>query len=133
MGGPPEPPPENVLGAGRPPTLAGMEAEVPEFHYVIEPLPPSHLGRRWRWQLWRGERLVAAGWNLGERRAHRALRRAASRAAHEHAGVLALHPDRTTIDRPLSRGATVRLVCDAAACLLVPRAQARPEPSASAA
>jgi hypothetical protein len=110
-----------------------MEVDVPEFQYVVEPLPPSRIGRRWRWQLWRGDRLLAGGWNLGERRAHRALRTAASRAAHEHAGVLALRPDRTTVDRPLSRGATVRLVADAAVCLLVPRTLAQPEPSATAA
>jgi hypothetical protein len=103
-----------------------MEAEPPEFEYLVEPLPPSRVGRRWRWQLWRGERLVAAGWNLGERRAHRALHTAASRAAHELAGVVPLRPDRTVADppRPISAG-RVRLAGEAAVCLLVPRALAR--------
>ena len=105
-----------------------MEAELPEFEYVVEALPPSRVGRRWRWQLWRGERLVAAGWNLGERRAHRSLHTAASRAAHELAGVVPLRPDRTVADPPLLFGsARVRLAGEATACLLVPRALARAE------
>jgi hypothetical protein len=100
-----------------------MEADPPEFEYVVEPLPPSRVGRRWRWQLWRGDRLLAAGWNLGERRAHRALRTAASRAAHDLAGVVPLRPDRITADPPLLIGAgRVRVAGEAATCLLVPRA-----------
>jgi hypothetical protein len=109
-----------------------MEADPPEFEYVVEPLPPSRVGRRWRWQLWRGERLVAAGWNLGERRAHHALRTAASRAAHELAGVVALRPERTTADPPmLLGGGRVRLAGEAAVCLLVPRALGAAEAEAA--
>jgi hypothetical protein len=108
-----------------------MEDGVPEFEYVVAPLPPSRAGRRWGWQLWRGDRLMAAGWNAGERSACRALRTAASRAAHELAGVRALRPDRAVTDRPLLPGARVRVFADAAACLLVPRPLERPEASAA--
>lgn len=99
-----------------------MRDELPAFSYVIEPLPPSRLGRRWRWQLFRGDRLVAGGWRHAERHALGAIRTAASRAAHELAGLIALRPDRTETDRPLRPGATVHLACGAVACLLTPRA-----------
>ena len=37
----------------------------PVFEYAVHPLPPSSLGRRWRWELWEGGgALVAAGWNV---------------------------------------------------------------------
>jgi hypothetical protein len=98
-----------------------MQEDVPEYHYTVEPLGPSRLGHRWRWQLFRGERLVAGGWHVGERRALLALRTAASRAAHERLGLRALRPDRVLPDRPFLPGATVRLVSGAVACVLVPR------------
>ena len=68
-----------------------MQEDVPEYHYTVESLAPSRLGHRWRWQLFRGDRLVAGGWHLGERRALLALRTAASRAAHERLGLRAVH------------------------------------------
>jgi hypothetical protein len=98
-----------------------MQEDVPEYHYTVEPLGPSRLGHRWRWQLFRGERLVAGGWHLGERRALLALRTAASRAAHERLGLRALRPERAVADRPLLPGTTVRLVSGPVACVLVPR------------
>jgi len=98
-----------------------MQEDVPEYHYTVEALGPSRLGHRWRWQVWRGERLVAGGWNLGERRALQAVRTAASRAAHERHGLRALRPERAVADRPLLPGTTVRLVSGPVACVLVPR------------
>ena len=98
-----------------------MQEDVPEYHYTVEALGPSRLGHRWRWQLFLGERLVAGGWHLGERRAMLALRTAATRNAHERVGLLALRPARTVVDRPLLPGATVRLMSGAVACVLVPR------------
>ena len=108
-----------------------MHIDPPAFEYVVEPLPPSRLGRRWRWELWRGERLVAGGWHHGERRALVALRTRASRAAHELAGVLPLRPERVAQDRPLLRGATVRLFSGPVECVLIPRAQDGPEARAA--
>jgi hypothetical protein len=101
-----------------------MQEDVPEYHYTVEPLPPGRLGRRWRWQLFRGERLVAGGWNTGERRALHALRTAATRAAPERLGVHALRPERAIADRQMLPGSTVRVMCGAVALLLVPRATA---------
>jgi hypothetical protein len=102
-------------------SVNAMQEDVPEYHYTVEPLAPSGLGRRWRWQLFRGERLVAGGWHLGERRALLALRTAASRAAHERLGLRALRPERTVVDRPLLPGATVTLKSGSVACVLIPR------------
>ncbi len=98
-----------------------MQEDVPEYHYTVEPLGPSRLGHRWRWQLFHSERLLAGGWHVGERRALLALRTAASRAAHERLGLRALRPERATVDRPLLPGATVRLMSGAVACVLAPR------------
>lgn len=99
-----------------------MQDPVPTFSYTIEPLPPNQLGRRWRWQLYRGERLLAAGWHYGQRQALGALRTAASRAIHELAGVTALRPERATTDRRFLAGATVQVRSGPLRCLLVPRA-----------
>lgn len=109
-----------------------MQEDVPEYHYTVEPLPPGRLGRRWRWQLFRGERLVAGGWRLGERSAMLALRTAAARAAHERLGLHALRPDRTVVDRQFVPGATVALGSGAVSLRLVPREIAA-EPQARAA
>jgi len=53
------------------------------FRYALEVLPPGRLPfRRWRWELWHGARLEAAGWRLSERDACRALWLHASRVGH---------------------------------------------------
>lgn len=98
-----------------------MQDELPTFSYLIEPMPPSPVGRRWRWQLYRGERLLAAGWHYGQRQALGALRTATSRAAHELAGLTALRPERATTDGRFFAGATVQLTCGALRCVLAPR------------
>ena len=98
-----------------------LHDDPPEFAYVIEPLPPSPVGRRWRWQLFRGDRLLAGGWQFGERGALRSLRTAASRAAHERAGLRALRPERTHVEGVFLAGATVRVDCGAVTCVLAPR------------
>ena len=60
----------------------------PVFEYVVHPLPPSSLGRRWRWELWEsGGGMLAAGWNVSERRARRAVRVAAARRMYERLGM----------------------------------------------
>ena len=60
----------------------------PVVEYVVHPLPPSSLGRRWRWELWEaGGVMLAAGWNLSERRARRAVRVAAARRMYERLGL----------------------------------------------
>ncbi len=69
-------------------TIAAPEAG-PVFEYALEPLPPSSLGRRWRWELWEpgGRGLLAAGWSFSERGAARAVRIAAARRMYERLGL----------------------------------------------
>jgi hypothetical protein len=95
--------------------------DVPEYQYTVEPLPPGRLGHRYRWQLWRGERLVAGGWHFGERKALLALRTAATRAAHQRLGLHALRPDRALADRPLRVGISFTVTSGPVSCVLVPR------------
>jgi hypothetical protein len=94
---------------------------VQEYSYTVEPMPPSRLGRRWRWTLFNGERLLAAGWRLSERAALRGLRTAAARAAHEAAGLRVLRPERIWPDDGFRPGMTARLEAGAVACVLAPR------------
>jgi len=108
-----------------------MQDELPTFSYVVEPMPPSPLGRRWRWRLYRGERLLAAGWHYGERQALRALRIATSRAAHELAGLIALRPERVATDGRFFAGATVELTIGPLRCVLTPRAVEQPAEGAA--
>ena len=79
------------------------------FSYVIHELPRDRLPfRRWRFELWHGARLEAAGWRTTERDASRALRKHGSRVAH---GMFGLRPPATS-PRPLPRfrpGAAVRV------------------------
>src|SRR5690349_20810448 len=98
-----------------------MTEDVPEYHYTVEPLPPNALGRRYRWQLWRGERLVAGGWHLGERRALISLRTAAVRVSHRRLGLTAIRPERAVVDGALVTGATFRISSGAVACVVAPR------------
>lgn len=77
--------------------------------------------RRWRWELWEGATLLAAGWRLSPAQAFLALRTAASRRAHERLGVRALRPAATRAIGMPSPGATLRVDCGVVECLLVPR------------
>jgi hypothetical protein len=91
------------------------------FSYVVHELPRGRFPfRRWRFELWHGARLEAAGWRSTERDALRALRKHASRVAHAMFG---LRPPAGDIPpgagfRP---GATVRVQDGGIAFALVPR------------
>lgn len=98
-----------------------LSLDPPSYAYLLEALPPSPIGRRWRWQLFRGERLLAGGWQFSERLALHSLRRAASRAAHERAGLRALRPENNVVAGRFFPGATVQLDCGAVSCVLAPR------------
>jgi len=83
--------------------------------------------RRWRFELWHGARLEAAGWRTTERDALRALRKHASRVAH---GMFGLRPP---ADAPIAgtgfrAGATVRMLHGGIAFALVPRQLEAPPP-----
>jgi hypothetical protein len=96
---------------------------VQEFLYAVEPLPPGRLPfHRWRWELWQGAWMLAAGWCTAPAQAERALLRAASRRVHELRGVRALRPDRAEpLDGAPGRGRTTRVDTGAGVCVLVPR------------
>lgn len=95
----------------------------PEFAYALHQLPPSRVGlRRWRWELWHGAALLAAGWRLTQGHAEHALCTAASRRGHAHLGLHPLRPERASaVAGALGAGAEVRLDCGAFECRLVPR------------
>jgi hypothetical protein len=102
--------------------MSGLDG--PQFAYALHPLPPSRVGlRRWRWELWQGATLLAAGWRLSQEQAQRALCTAASRRGHALLGLHPLRPERAAVRSAggLERGAPVRLDCGAFECELVPR------------
>ena len=99
-----------------------LSVDGPRFAYALHPLPPNRGGvRRWRWELWQGAALVAAGWRLSQQHAERALCSAASRRGHALLGVHPLRPDRTAPAGVIAAGAAIRIDCGAFECTLVPR------------
>lgn len=104
-----------------------------EFSYAVETLPPGRLPfHRWRWELWQGAWLLAAGWSTAPAAAERALLRAASRRLHELRGVRALRPEAARLLDALRPTRASRVETGVGACLLVPRALAGTEPVAAA-
>ena len=103
------------------PTVDGLS-----FSYVLHELPPGRLPfRRWRFELWHGARLEAAGWRMSERDAARALRKHGSRVGHRMFGLRPPEPEAT---EPAFRpGAAVRVQHGAVTFALVPRNLDRPE------
>jgi hypothetical protein len=110
------------------PTVEGLE-----FAYALYPLPPGRLPfRRWRWELWHGAELLAAGWRLARPDAGRALRLHASEFGHRLFGLPAPAREALSARRDLLPGTSERLAIGAISCTLVPRALER-EPAARAA
>ena len=105
----------------RPTSLSAMRVfEGLSFRYALHELPLGRLPlRRWRWELWHGARLEAAGWRLTERDAARALRLHASRVGHRLFG-LTPPPDDTRSIPAFRPGASVRVRHGAVAFALVP-------------
>ena len=63
-----------------------------ELYYALDLLPAGRFPfRRWRWELWNGAQLLAAGWRLHPLHAQRALRMRALRHAHRVHGLHPLH------------------------------------------
>jgi hypothetical protein len=99
-----------------------LSVDGPRFAYALHPLPPNRVGlRRWRWELWHGAALVAAGWRLSQEHAERALCTAASRRGHAQLGLHPLRPERASRTSGLGLGAEVLLDCGAFECVLAPR------------
>jgi hypothetical protein len=92
-----------------------------EFQYEMRLLPRGRFTfRRWRWELWHGAVLRAAGWRMSPRDAERALRTAAAYWTHELEGVRGRPERARALDR-FALGATVRIDCGGVACVLTPR------------
>ena len=98
----------------------------PELHYALNLVPAGRLPfRRWRFELWHGARLEAAGWRTTERDAVRALRKHGSRVGHRMFG---LRPPEADAPGPVFRpGTAVRVQHGAVTFTLVPRNLDRPE------
>ncbi len=105
------------------------------FSYALHELPPGRLPfRRWRFELWYGPRLEAAGWRLSERDAARALRTHASRVGHAVFGLRAPEEDEGVGLPGFRPGSAVRVHAGAIAFALVPRhLEVPPAPAALAA
>jgi hypothetical protein len=103
-------------------TLADVtNVEGLSFSYVLHEMPRGRVPfRRWRFELWHGARLEAAGWRTSERDAAGALRRHGSRVGHAMFGLRA--PDAApALGAAFAPGAAVRVEHGAVAFALVPR------------
>ena len=104
------------------PTVEGLQ-----FSYALHPLPPGRLPfSRWRWELWHGSTLVAAGWRLSRPQAGRALRVHAAEFGHRLFGLPVPARDPHAGGGDLRPGAAERLSIGSITCLLVPRALETP-------
>lgn len=104
------------------PTVQGLQ-----FGYVLKQLPAGRVPFvRWRWELWHGQQLVGAGWQLERLAAARSLRARAAEFGHRLLGQRppSLETRRHAASRAgdLRPGQTERLVIGAVSCTLVPRA-----------
>ena len=104
------------------PTVEGLQ-----FAYALYPLPPGRLPfGRWRWELWHGATMVAAGWRLSRPQAGRALRLHAAEFGHRLFGLPVPERSRRRARGDLRPGAAERLAIGSITCLLVPRALEAP-------
>jgi hypothetical protein len=99
-----------------------FDVEGLRFGYALHPLAPGRFGfRRWRYELWHGNHLHAAGWRTSRRAAESALRKHAARVGHAIFG-LSPSPDAIAAgDGEVPQGATVRIDAGAVSLTLVPR------------
>jgi hypothetical protein len=104
-----------------------MNVEHLAFKYVLHELPLGRLPfRRWRFELWHGAHLHAAGWRVSERDALRALRAHASRVGHEMFGLRPPADDPASSGPLFRTGSAVRVHHGAIAFSLAPRALDEP-------
>ena len=104
------------------PTVEGLQ-----FSYALHPLPPGRLPfARWRWELWHGSTLVAAGWRLSRPQAGRALRLQAAAFGHRLFGLPAPVRDPQAGRGDLLPGRAERLSIGPVTALLLPRALETP-------
>jgi hypothetical protein len=92
-----------------------------ELTYALHPLPPGRFGfRRWRYELWHGARLVAAGWRAQRADAAHALRVHGTDFAHHLFG-LRPPPRVTTPAQDMLPGMRTRVEAHGVSFVLVPR------------
>ena len=104
------------------PTVEGLQ-----FAYALYPLPPGRFPfHRWRWELWHGASLVAAGWRLTRPDAGRALRIHASEFGHKLFGLAVPERDPRLARGDLRPGSAERLAIGPITAMLVPRALETP-------
>ena len=109
------------------PTVEGLQ-----FSYALHPLPPGRLPlSRWRWELWHGATLIAAGWRLSRPQAGRALRISAAEFGHRLFGLPIPPRDQAEGHGDLRPGTAERLAIGPITCMLVPRALELPVAAAS--
>jgi hypothetical protein len=109
------------------PTIEGLT-----FFYALHALPPGRLPfKRWRWELWHGATLVAAGWRLSRPQAGRALRLSAAEFGHRLFGLPTPSREHASAHGDLRPGSAERLAIGPITCMLVPRALELPAPAAS--
>ena len=104
------------------PTVEGLQ-----FAYALYALPPGRLPfGRWRWELWHGSTMVAAGWRLSRPQAGRALRLHAAEFGHRLFGLRA--PERAPLSGSgdLRPGDAERVAIGSITRVLVPRALEAP-------
>jgi hypothetical protein len=99
-----------------------FDVEGLRFGYALHPLAPGRFGfRRWRYELWHGNHLHAAGWRTSRRAAESALRRHAARVGHAIFGLSPSADAIASVDGEVPLGATVRIDAGAVSLMLVPR------------
>ena len=98
------------------PTVEGLQ-----FGYALHRLPPGRLPfSRWRWELWHGPTLVAAGWRVTRPQAGRALRISAAEYGHRMFGLPVPPRDGRLAAGDLRPGVAERLAIGPITCRLVP-------------
>src|SRR3954451_16922233 len=92
------------------------------FGYQLHPLPLGRFGfRRWRYELWHGNTLHAAGCSTTRRAPERALRRQATRVGHAMFGLTPSPAAIAAGEGEIPLGASVRVEAGADTLTLVPR------------
>jgi hypothetical protein len=94
-----------------------------ELTYDLHLLPRGRIAfRRWRYELWHGPQLLAAGWRTGLLHAQRAVRAQALMYAHRIHGLHPLRPDHPPAPEAPWGGQPVALESGDLRVLLTPRA-----------
>jgi hypothetical protein len=98
-----------------------------QFSYALHELPPGRLPfARWRWELWHGATLLAAGWRISRPDAGRALRVQAVERGCRLFGITPPARDPRLGAGDLRPGSVERVAIGPITCTLVPRALETP-------